>query len=248
MISVQLRNTARLIKESGGTSLSKPLECNPDEEDLGEEESSASPAQESLSSTSPPVPEKAMLKTSREEEEAQLTTHTAILRLLEPKELLRVMYRCARVSGLDVHEGLLLFGRQHFYIIDGYTITNTKEIIDIDSLPEGARGTPVIPLNEQPFETERRPQEKQFFKVAYEKIREVHCRRCLLQQIAVEVFNADGCNVLLAFTKGLQKRVFALFNSLATNLLDDSSVSGSNRTGYFLHQLFFPSETPPLID
>ena len=45
------------------------------------------------------------------------------------------MYRCARVQGLDTSEGLLLFGKEHFYVIDGYTMTLGREIRDIDTLP-----------------------------------------------------------------------------------------------------------------
>ena len=44
------------------------------------------------------------------------------------------MFRCARVQGLDNAEGLLLFGRDHFYVVDGFTLLKTKEIADIDSL------------------------------------------------------------------------------------------------------------------
>ena len=45
------------------------------------------------------------------------------------------MFRVARVQGLDVHEGLLLFGQDHYYIIDGFTMLKSKEIRDISSLP-----------------------------------------------------------------------------------------------------------------
>lgn len=45
------------------------------------------------------------------------------------------MYRCARVQGLDTSEGLLLFGKEHFYVIDGFTMTVTREIRDIETLP-----------------------------------------------------------------------------------------------------------------
>ena len=53
------------------------------------------------------------------------------------------MYRCARLRGLDSSEGLFLFGRSHFYVIDGFTLLTTEgnkgtgDIRDIDSLPEG---------------------------------------------------------------------------------------------------------------
>ena len=45
------------------------------------------------------------------------------------------MFRCARIQGLDTVEGLLLFGRDHFYIVDGFTLLKSKEIVHIDTLP-----------------------------------------------------------------------------------------------------------------
>lgn len=45
------------------------------------------------------------------------------------------MFRCARIQGLDTIEGLLVFVKEHFYIIDGFTLLRTREIADIDSLP-----------------------------------------------------------------------------------------------------------------
>jgi hypothetical protein len=49
---------------------------------------------------------------------------------------LHSMFRCARVQGLDTMEGLLLFGKDHFYVIDGFTLLKTHEIRDLDFLPE----------------------------------------------------------------------------------------------------------------
>lgn len=54
------------------------------------------------------------------------------------------MYRCARIQGLDTAEGLLLFGREHFYILDGFTLVNGKEVHDIDFIPAN-RFEPLIP-------------------------------------------------------------------------------------------------------
>lgn len=49
------------------------------------------------------------------------------------------MFRCARIQGLDTTEALLLFGREHFYIVDGFTLLKTREIRDIESLPPGEK-------------------------------------------------------------------------------------------------------------
>lgn len=75
----------------------------------------------------------------------QLTGHIAFMRLLEPGECLSSIYRCARICGLDVHEGLLLFGREHFYVIDGFTLMNTHEIVSIEALPPGMQHKPIVP-------------------------------------------------------------------------------------------------------
>lgn len=69
-----------------------------------------------------------------QEESEQIETQT-VLRLLEEGERISHMFRCARVQGLDTFEGLLLFGKEYFYSIDGFTLLKTREIRDIDSLP-----------------------------------------------------------------------------------------------------------------
>ena len=58
-----------------------------------------------------------------------------VLRLLEDGEKISHMFRSARICGLDTYEGLLLFGKEHFYLIDGFTLLKTREIKDIDSIP-----------------------------------------------------------------------------------------------------------------
>ena len=59
-----------------------------------------------------------------------------LLRLLEAGEELQSMFRCARIQGLESSEGLLLFGKEHYYVVDGYTLLKTREIRDLDYLPE----------------------------------------------------------------------------------------------------------------
>ncbi|KAK4474687.1 hypothetical protein MN116_001816 [Schistosoma mekongi] len=179
--------------------------------------------------------------------EDKLAGHEAILRLLEPGERLHVMYRCARILGLDIFEGLLLFGKAHFYVIDGYTLINTREIVAIDSLPSHIIHEPIVPSalvgvtnnnnNNNNNNTLTRSSivrvnmsstdlwssgavsqiaGKQYFKFPYENIQEVHKRRYLLHPIALEVFNSDGRNFLLAFSKGLQNKVYECFQNVAS--------------------------------
>ena len=54
------------------------------------------------------------------------------------------MFRAAKVTGLDTSEGLLLFGKEHYYFVEGFTLLKTREIRDIDHLPVNLH-EPIIP-------------------------------------------------------------------------------------------------------
>ncbi|KAK7508020.1 hypothetical protein BaRGS_00000985, partial [Batillaria attramentaria] len=145
---------------------------------------------------------------TQQEEPAPPTSKSdnqTIMRFLGDKEKISHMFRCARIQGLDTAEGLLLFGREHFYIIDGFTLLRTKEIKDIDSLPYEIHD-PIIPKSSMGSAGTAK---RLFSKFAYDDIREVHKRRYLLQPIAIEVFSGDGRNHLLAFPRKIRNKVFA---------------------------------------
>ncbi|XP_074647224.1 WD repeat and FYVE domain-containing protein 3-like [Tubulanus polymorphus] len=153
------------------------------------------------------------------------TDNQTVLRLLDDGEKISHMYRCARIQGLDTCEGLLLFGREHFYIIDGFTLLQTKEIIDIDNIPEELH-EPIIPMT-----AKSGPQKRMCSKFEFSEIREVHKRRYLLQPLGLEVFSADGRNYLLAFPRKIRNKVYARFLSVATGITDNAqqSVSGQRQ-------------------
>ncbi|XP_015220356.1 WD repeat and FYVE domain-containing protein 3 isoform X2 [Lepisosteus oculatus] len=156
-------------------------------------------------------------------DEEEKTDNTTLLRLLEEGEKIQHMYRCARVQGLDTSEGLLLFGKEHFYVIDGFTMTITREIRDIETLPPNMH-EPIIPRGARQGQSQLKRTCSIF---AYEDIKEVHKRRYLLQPIAVEVFSGDGRNYLLAFQKGVRNKVYQRFLAVVPSLADSSeSVSG----------------------
>ncbi|XP_039272900.2 WD repeat and FYVE domain-containing protein 3-like [Styela clava] len=157
-----------------------------------------------------------------------------VLRLLEDGEKIRHMFRCARVQGLDTYEGLLLFGKDNFYIIDGFTMLKSKEIREIVSLPP-AYHEPIIPQQSRPGHNPDDDPNKPFeappslasyshlcSRFSYDHIREVHKRRYLLQDIALEVFSSDGRNYLIVFPQGTRNKVYQKFVSFATTLADNS--------------------------
>ena len=126
------------------------------------------------------------------------SAYQTVMRLLENGEKIVSMYRTARIQGLDIVEGLLLFGKEHFYVIDGFTIVNHREVHDIDFIPAN-QYDPIIPT--VPGQVPKIKPKRQVSKFSFDEVKEVHKRRYLLQPIAVEVFTTNGQNYLLSFQK-----------------------------------------------
>lgn len=166
---------------------------------------------------------------TEEEAAAMVPDNQTLLRMLEENEKISHMFRCARIQGLDTSEGLILFGKEHCYVVDGFTLIKNREIRDIDSMPDGTY-EPILPA---PSGSQRRQESlRQCSKFAYEDIREVHKRRYLLQPIALEIFSGDGRNYLLSFQRKVRNKVYQRVMALATSIADNaqSSVAGQRRT------------------
>ncbi|XP_034186854.1 WD repeat and FYVE domain containing 3 bchs isoform X3 [Osmia lignaria lignaria] len=173
-------------------------------------------------------PDEAPEDIEQEEENNQtVPDNQTLIRLLEEHEKISHMFRCARIQGLDTTEGLLLFGKEHFYVVDGFTLLKSREIRDIESLPDAYE--PILP---SPGSPRRSRAMRQCSKFNYEDIREVHKRRYLLQPMALEVFSGDGRNYLLAFPRKVRNKVYQRFMTFATAIADSAqqSVAGQKRT------------------
>merc|ERR1719186_55454 len=152
------------------------------------------------------------------------SAYQSVMRLLENGEKIVSMFRCARIQGLDTIEGILLFGKEHFYVIDGFTIVNHREVHDIDFMPAN-QYEPIIPT--VPGQMPRIKPKRTVSKFAFDDVREVHKRRYLLQPIAVEVFSNNWQNYLLAFPKQSRNKVYQKLSGLATSILDSAAQSVS---------------------
>lgn len=166
-----------------------------------------------------------------EEDEVSLVSdNQTLLRMLEEQEKISHMFRCARIQGLDTTEGLLLFGKEYCYVVDGFTLIKNREIRDIDSLPIGSYD-PILPNPGSSSPRRTQTNMRQCSKFSYEDIREVHKRRYLLQPIALEVFSGDGRNYLLSFPRKVRNKVYQRFMATATSIADSAqqSVAGQKR-------------------
>ena len=210
----------------------KGLKCAPKDLDLdgnegdGEEPIETEDTKDSLSRTeeedkTDPYSSPAMEEFS--------SAYQTVMRLLENGERIHSMYRCARIQGLDIMEGLLLFGKEHFYVIDGFTIVNQREVHDIDFIPANQYDS-IIPL--VPGQVPKIKPKRHVSKFAFDDVKEVHKRRYLLQPIAIEVFSKNGQNYLLAFQRQNRGKVYQKFCIIASNILENAaqSVSGQGRT------------------
>ncbi|CAD5218465.1 unnamed protein product [Bursaphelenchus okinawaensis] len=189
-----------------------------DSDSLDESEAKDKAETEEKEEKEPEIKARKSSVNKEKEEKSQIGNgpdNQTLLRLLETGEQLHSMFRCARVQGLDTIEGLLLFGRHHFYVVDGFTLLKTREIRDLDFLPEQYHD-PIIPymaMGSQHRTSTRA--NRQCNKFAYEDIRDVHKRRYLLQPIALELFSGDGRNFLIAFPRKIRDRVHQKLLTLA---------------------------------
>ena len=104
-------------------------------------------------------------------------------------------FRCARIEGLDGSEGILIFGREHFYILEGYTYNPEKnEIVDLDKCRN--EFVPLIPRSSTSTNPELVEYRKECSKFAYEDIKEVHKRRHILQVSELAEVSGDSSRFL----------------------------------------------------
>ncbi|KAF9437108.1 hypothetical protein BGZ76_001981 [Entomortierella beljakovae] len=183
-----------------------------------------------------------------------------ILRLLEAGDVVYEVYNMSRVTGLDAVEGLLLLCKYNMYLIDNYFQKTDGEVVDISEVADSERDQYLQLLASNapatPPSTDSSEVRHQCRKWRFEDIKEVHRRRYLLRNVALELFFVDGRNYLINLN--LQQRdivytqLASRVGSLATNSLqmgDRSAMvepsSNNNQTpsslGSKIANIFAPS-------
>jgi hypothetical protein len=166
------------------------------------------------------VPSNANEDKDREEEPAfEEAANRKILRLLEAGDVVYEVYNMSRVTGLDAVEGLLLLCKHNMYLIDNYFQRSDGEVVDISEVADSERDQYLQLLasntpNVQP-PSDSSEVRHQCRKWRFEDIKEVHRRRYLLRNVALELFFVDGRNYLINLN--LQQRDF-VYNQLASRV------------------------------
>ncbi|KAG0249421.1 hypothetical protein BG011_009323 [Mortierella polycephala] len=142
-----------------------------------------------------------------------------ILRLLEAGDVVYEVYNMSRVTGLDAVEGLLLLCKHNMYLIDNYFQKMDGEVVDISEVADSERDQylQLLASNAPTSQPSSDPSEvrHQCRKWRFEDIKEVHRRRYLLRNVALELFFVDGRNYLINLN--LQQRDL-VYNQLASRV------------------------------
>ncbi|CAG8480599.1 18870_t:CDS:10, partial [Gigaspora margarita] len=125
-----------------------------------------------------------------------------VLRSLEHGDAVLDIFNISRITGLDACEGLLLLCKQNLYLIDNYFQTLEGEIVDIWDAPTKERDQYLQMLASHAGYGNNTPSKENKHKSrrwAFDDIKEVHKRKFLFRDVALEIFFADGRNYLITF-------------------------------------------------
>lgn len=145
-----------------------------------------------------------------------------IARLLEAGDTVLESFNAARVTGLDICEGLMLICRDNIYLIDNYTRRSDGELDDIDNVPEEERNGYNLILSASASPPEAGRPRHACRKWAYDNIKEVHKRKFLFRNVGLEIFLLDGRNFLVTLEPSDRDMVY-------NRLLSKASTAAANR-------------------
>ncbi|CAB4400230.1 unnamed protein product [Rhizophagus irregularis] len=160
--------------------------------------------------------------------------YSKVLRSLETGDSVLDIYNISRITGLDACEGLLLFCKQNLYLIDNYFQRSDEEIVDIWDAPIEERDQYLQMLAAHAgYDSNTSVKEKKHKsrRWAYDDIKEVHKRKFLFRDVALEIFFADGRNYLITFF--LKERDIAyskLIDRATFSISGSESVIGTSAT------------------
>ncbi|ORX90609.1 beach-domain-containing protein [Basidiobolus meristosporus CBS 931.73] len=150
-----------------------------------------------------------------------------ISRILESGDTALDIYNISRILCLDAHEGLLIIGKTHIYIIDNYFQRKDGEIVDIWTVPAQERDIYLQTLSSN-SENEDDAKKHQHRKWAFDDIKEVHKRKFLFRDVAIEVFLNDGRNYLITLELNQRDTVYNRLLARLTSLVSaNESVAGT---------------------
>ncbi|XP_078386858.1 WD repeat- and FYVE domain-containing protein 4 [Cetorhinus maximus] len=133
----------------------------------------------------------------------------AILQVLDPKEKINTKYSLIVGDGHLLMEGVLLFGRSHFYVCENFTLSASGDVYCVNHHPSSINDSYIYDMCSK----ETGGKNTKCSRYSYNDVREIHHLRFLLQDIALEIFLKNGFSKFLIFHKNDRKKVFKKFGN-----------------------------------
>eukprot|EP00062_Callorhinchus_milii_P018807 gi/632972759/ref/XP_007902817.1/ PREDICTED: WD repeat- and FYVE domain-containing protein 4 [Callorhinchus milii] len=151
-----------------------------------------------------------------------------ILQLLDEREKVNMKCSLIVVESQSLVEGVLLFGRDHFYVGENFTLSTSGDLYCVNHHPSSVDDSYIYDMCKK----EMNGAIPKCSRYPYGDVMEIRNLRFLLQDIALEIILKNGFSKLLVFHKKDRKKAFKKFShampSLKKGLKESTkTVSGS---------------------
>ncbi|XP_029465484.1 WD repeat- and FYVE domain-containing protein 4 [Rhinatrema bivittatum] len=137
-----------------------------------------------------------------------------ILQEFAEKEKITQKYSIVIVEGHITSEGVLLFGRDHFYICEQFTLSHLGDVYCTIHCISSIKDTFIFNLCNK----DQLGRSQTSCRFSYHEIKEIHHMCFLLQEIALEIFFRNGHSKFLVFHNKDRAEVFKRFCSILPTL------------------------------
>ena len=149
-----------------------------------------------------------MVDDPREEVEEYEDRNRKVMRSLQPGDQVDFVQNCARIVGLEAVEGLLIGGKNYFYLLDNLFQRIDGEIVLVSQAPEDERDPYLQMISGQKKNNRESGHLNPSLETRHwrwDEILSISKRRFLFRDVAIEVFFVDGQSFLLT-TKDPESR------------------------------------------
>ncbi|EDO18983.1 hypothetical protein Kpol_2002p54 [Vanderwaltozyma polyspora DSM 70294] len=160
-----------------------------------------------------------------------------VLKLLKENDLIKKIWNCSRIVGLDIKEGVLILGENYLYFVDNYYFSKDgKKVVNLSDVPLHLRDTNMTLIGGDISKSRFSNVEHKVFNWDLTQITHVTKRPFLLRDIAMEVLFSRGSNFLFSFnTKSIRENVYLQLSKVSNNsnidpLLDCTLVELNSRS------------------
>ncbi|KAM9197870.1 WD repeat- and FYVE domain-containing protein 4 [Dugong dugon] len=137
-----------------------------------------------------------------------------ILQELHDQEKVSLKYSLVIVQGHLVSEGVLLFGQQHFYICENFTLSPVGDVYCTRHCLSNISDPFIFNMCSK----DRSCDHYACHRRRYTDIREIRQTHFLLQDISLEIFFQNGCSAFLVFHNNDRSKAFKSFCSFQPGL------------------------------